>query len=212
MFTELLPMLKDRTVILTISQDPATSNLIVCVTPKATVFNDAKLGHDDKARETNKELAAVAAALNNECIRMIAPAEELDMNFPKALADYATGMTKLQSDYNETRTNLETAHKTLEDLKAAKSKAKVAPKTATPTAASNTATKTQETPASVTPTAPPSFGLFDSVEETTPIVAAPAVPTPEPIPAAVSSEDEPSNSSDEFEAATEGEEETQEVS
>jgi PRTRC genetic system protein E len=198
MFTELLPLLKERTLTMTVSMLKGSENsLRVCIVPKQLEYKKPDIGYDKDAEALNQKIETASKALNTP-LSITGTAEEIDASLPKALAEYAAEMQTLQCDINEVRTTMEAAKKAIDEAKKNKSKT-TAPKPATETKTAVAAEKAE----------PPSLGLFDPVPATdastatstseaaaTPEIAAPeatpvAVPTePEALPlAAVSADD-----------------------
>lgn len=189
MFTELLPLLKERSLTMTVSMlKDSSDRLRVCVVPKQREYKKPDIGYDQAATALNEKLECASKALNTP-LSITGTAAEIDAELPKALAEYTEKIQGLQCDIDQVRGELETAKKLLNEAK--KSKGKTAPKAAEAKAPAPVAEKPET----------PSLGLFDAVpaeeastQAPTSEVAAPEVPAPaepEPLPVeAVSAEDD----------------------
>ena len=177
MFTELLPLLKERTLTMTVSLlKGSEKDLRVCIVPKQFEYTKLDIGYDKDAEALSKKIETASSALNTP-LSITGTAEEIDATLPKALADYAPEMQSLHCDIDQVRKDLEAAKAALDEAKKAKGKTHVA-KPATD--AKNAETKKAEIAAKSDDA--PTLGLFDSVptEEST---AAPETATSAPAPA-----------------------------
>ena len=101
MFRELMPLLKERTVMMTLSRvDDAT--IRVCVIPK-------------RIKEDNKETTEESALCSP--LAVTGTFDELDREFASQLSRYASSVVKLGSNFAEIEASHEAATKSLKEEK-----------------------------------------------------------------------------------------------
>ena len=117
MFTELLPLLKERTLTMTVSMLKGSSDrLSVCIVPKQFEYTKPDIGYDKDAEALSKKIETASSALNTP-LSITGTAAEIDASLPKALADYATEMQSLHCDIDQVRKDLEAAKAALDEAK-----------------------------------------------------------------------------------------------
>jgi PRTRC genetic system protein E len=179
MFVELLPLLRNRTVSISVAVPANDDNIVLTIVPKVT---------DEKAEECGSIKEAAVKALSGALTLTAQSAEELDAGLHQALLQYVGSQLTIEGSINEM----------VKAVKAAEEEAKEAAKAAVAAAKKKTGqtvgSKPTPPPAPVEekksePMAPPS--LFDVVLAEEPAEkpeedasaaasdAAPAVPSPE---------------------------------
>lgn len=181
MFVELLPLLRNRTVLLTLSHLDGDT-IRVNVIPKLNKEEEAK--HSDAG-------AAVTAALT-VALKIDATAAELDAEFPEALVKYVGRQLGLKAAVEEMQKDTKAAEDAAKE--ASKAAIAAAKKKGTPTIGNKAATATTFPGAPVHEKAPeplPPPSLFDAIaaEESAANPEAPA-PIPEAVDAATSNEED----------------------
>jgi PRTRC genetic system protein E len=181
MFVELLPLLRNRTVSISVAVPANGDNITLTIVPKVT---------DEKVEECGSIKEAAVKALSGALTLTAQTAEELDAGLHQALLQYVGSQLSIEGSINEMVKTVKAAEE--EAKEATKAAVAAAKKKSGQTAIGNKATTTPSTPAEdkkSEPTAPPS--LFDVVpaeepaakpEEdgyTTASVAAPAALSPE---------------------------------
>ncbi len=152
MFVELLPLLRNRTVSISVAVPANGDNIVLTIVPKVT---------DEKAEECGSIREAAVKALSGALTLTAQTAEELDAGLHQALLQYVGSQLTIEGSINEM----------VKTVKAAEEEAKEAAKTAVAaakkkTGQTTTGNKPTPPPAPVEekksePTAPPS--LFDVV-------------------------------------------------
>jgi PRTRC genetic system protein E len=180
MFVELLPLLRNRTVSISVAVPANGDNIVLTIVPKVT---------DEKAEECGSIKDAAIKALSGALTLTAQTAQELDAGLHQALLQYVGSQLTIEGSINEM----------VKTVKAAEEEAKEATKAAVAAAKKKSSqttigSKPTQPPAPVEekksePTAPPS--LFDVVpaegpaarpeddRSTAASVAAPAAPLPE---------------------------------
>jgi PRTRC genetic system protein E len=180
MFVELLPLLRNRTVLISVAVPANGDNIVLTIVPKVT---------DEKAEECGSIKEAAVKALSGALTLTAQTAQELDAGLHQALLQYVGSQLSIEGSINEM----------VKTVKAAEEEAKEAAKAAVAAAKKKAGqptigSKPTPPPAPVEekksePTAPPS--LFDVVpaeepaarpeedRSTSASVAAPAAPSPE---------------------------------
>jgi PRTRC genetic system protein E len=180
MFTELMPVLQNRPVTITITSVDKTK-IRVNVIPKA-VDNDSQLTRDVTQKDgvTKDNVAALITPLS-----LVGTPEEIDAELPQLLASYSEGHTTVLESLKELQEALAAAAKAAKDATAkAKTKTPAKPEKKDEGKPAPHPTKT----AAGTAQAPDSFTLWDAADDAN--AAAAAVHADEPAAAPPAEEDE----------------------
>ena len=180
MFTELMPVLQNRPVTITITSVDKTK-IRVNVIPKA-VDSDSQLTRDVTQKDgvTKDNVAALITPLS-----LVGTPEEIDAELPQLLASYSEGHTTVLESLKELQEALAAAAKAAKDATAkAKTKTPAKPEKKDDGKTAPHPTKT----AAGTAQAPDSFTLWDAADDAN--AAAAAVHADEPAAAPPAEEDE----------------------
>ena len=180
MFTELMPVLQNRPVTITITSVDKTK-IRVNVIPKA-VDSDSQLTRDVTQKDgvTKDNVAALITPLS-----LVGTPEEIDAELPQLLASYSEGHTTVLESLKELQEALAAAAKAAKDATAkAKTKTPAKPEKKDEGKTAPHPTKT----AAGTAQAPDSFTLWDAADDAN--AAAAAVHADEPAAAPPAEEDE----------------------
>ena len=180
MFTELMPVLQNRPVTITITSVDKTK-IRVNVIPKA-VDSDSQLTRDVTQKDgvTKDNVAALITPLS-----LVGTPEEIDAELPQLLARYSEGHTTVLESLKELQEALAAAAKAAKDATAkAKTKTPAKPEKKDDGKTAPHPTKS----AAGTAQAPDSFTLWDAADDAN--VAAAAVHADEPAAAPPAEEDE----------------------
>jgi len=180
MFTELMPVLQNRPVTITITSVDKTK-IRVNVIPKA-VDSDSQLTRDVTQKDgvTKDNVAALITPLS-----LVGTPEEIDAELPQLLASYSEGHTTVLESLKELQEALAAAAKAAKDATAkAKTKTPAKPEKKDDGKTAPHPTKS----AAGTAQAPDSFTLWDAADDAN--VAAAAVHADEPAAAPPAEEDE----------------------
>jgi PRTRC genetic system protein E len=181
MFVELLPLLRNRTVSLSVAVPANSDTIVLTIMPKVT---------DEKAEEFGSIKEAAVKALSGALTLKAQSAEELDAGLHQALLQYVGSQLTIEGSITEMVKTVKVAEEEAKEAtKAAVAAAKKKSGQATAGSKPSTATTASSEEKKPAPPAPPS--LFDVVpveeseanpelgESTTASVAAPAALLPE---------------------------------
>jgi PRTRC genetic system protein E len=161
MFKELLPLLRQRAVLMTVCVVEAGS-LRVNIMPKKTGTEDAAKGGADSNTALTTPLSVTGTA------------EELDRDLPQAIVEFVASHLTLKQSLEATQAEMDAADKLV------KAEAKNKFQTGKKPTPATTAAKTSEKPEPPKPPAPPSLFDFPETAPATPAVEAKAATTPAP--------------------------------
>lgn len=180
MFTELMPLIKERPVTITVSK-LANEQIRVNIVPKHFEFKKPNVGYSDKdLGDAANKLEKASLALNTP-LTITGTAAEIDAELPKALAEYGEQITALHSTLDEAKKEIAEASKAADEARKANKKGATS-------AAKKPEDKKDEKKAddkktaTGTAKAPDKFTLFDTASEANK-AAKPAEPAAEPAPA-----------------------------
>ncbi|MGH9455866.1 MAG: PRTRC system protein E [Terriglobia bacterium] len=144
MFTELMPLLADRTVLITVARESDTTVRVNAI-PK-------------RAREG--ENPALTTPLS-----FVGTPEELDRDFPRALSEYVDGHQRLSTTLAQAKADMEAAAKAAQEEAKRKSEERRKAKSASSAPAPSTSTETR-TAGQAEPAPAPGVNLFDGAAGT----------------------------------------------
>jgi PRTRC genetic system protein E len=153
MFVELLPLLRNRTISISVAVPANGDNIVLTIVPKVT---------DEKAEECGSIKEAAVKALSGALTLSAQTAQELDAGLHQALLQYVGSQLTIEGSINEMVKTVKAAEE--EAKEATKAAVAAAKKKAGQTTIGNKATTTQVALVNEKmsePTAPPS--LFDVV-------------------------------------------------
>jgi PRTRC genetic system protein E len=127
MFTELMPLIKDRPLTLTVCAltEADEGRIRVNVVPKEFTLGRVDAGFQNKDLESQKKVLEIASKTLNTPLSMTGTPEELDAELPRAIVEYVESLAMLTSNITEVKTAIADAHKLIEDAKKAKTAGKV---------------------------------------------------------------------------------------
>ena len=188
MFKELLPLLRQRAVLMTVCV-VEDGSLRVNIMPKKT-------GTEDAAKSGADSNTALTTPLS-----VTGTAEELDRDLPQAIVEFVGSHLTLKQSLEATQAEMDAADKL------AKAEAKNKFQTGKKPTPATTAAKTSEKPEPPKPPAPPSLFDFPETAPATPAVEAKAAATPEPPAVRTATAVAPAPSATTVESATDEEDE-----
>jgi PRTRC genetic system protein E len=188
MFKELLPLLRQRAVLMTVCV-VEDGSLRVNIMPKKT-------GTEDAAKSGADSNTALTTPLS-----VTGTAEELDRDLPQAIVEFVGSHLTLKQSLEATQAEMDAADKL------AKAEAKNKFQTGKKPTPATTAAKTSEKPEPPKPPAPPSLFDFPETAPATPAVEAKAATTPEPPAMRTATAVAPAPSATTVESATDEEDE-----
>ncbi len=161
MFSELVPLINDRTsILLTISPLVGSDRLRVCVIPKPIELKDLSIGFDEDAKRAERQLKSAVESLN-ESLYIDGTPEELDASFVSTLKSFSESAILLHTDIEQVVDTLEAGKKALDGAKKSKTFVKNS-KAVTTAAAAQTSSDTLKTATEKqTRREASSLGLFD---------------------------------------------------
>ena len=181
MFVELLPLLRNRTVSISVAVPANGDNIVLTIVPKVT---------DEKAEEFGSIKDAAVKALSGALTLTAQTAEELDAGLHQALLHYVGSQLTIEGSINEMVKTVKAAEEEAKEAtKAAVAAAKK--KTGQPTTGNKASTPPAVTAEEKKPEPPALPSLFDVVPAEEPAakpeedgstaasVAAPTAPSPE---------------------------------
>lgn len=173
MFVELMPLIENRSVTVTISKLTGTDRIRVNFIPKELATVRTVPGYDAEAKAVTTQLETAAAALNSP-LSITGTAAEIDAGLPRVLVEYVDGLAQLACSLDVVQQDLAAAHKLVEEAK----KSKVAVKAAkvVETAHKAKAPVPAEEDQKRSAPAPAAFTLFATADEANRAAARPDVP------------------------------------